>query len=86
MESITLLGFDLAKNIFQLHGLDELGCTKLKRALRRRVLVNFVAKLPMCTISMEARSSSHHFSRKFQEYGHEVKIISPHHNNGSNSF
>ena len=77
MESITLLGVDLAKNVFQLHGLDELGRTRLKRTLRRRALVNFVAKLPSCTIAMEACSSSHHFSRKFQQYGHEVKIISP---------
>ena len=77
MASITLLGIDLAKDVFQLHGLDELGRPQLKRTLRRRALVQFVAKLPACTIAMEACSSSHHFSRKFQQNGHEVKIISP---------
>ena len=77
MESITLLGIDLAKNVFQLHGVDELGRTKLKRTLRRKALVNFVAQLPACTIAMEACSGTHHFSRKFQQFGHEVKIISP---------
>jgi len=73
MASITLLGIDLAKDVFQLHGLDELGRPQLKRTLRRRALVQFVAKLPACTIAMEACSSSHHFSRKFQQFGHEVK-------------
>lgn len=77
MASITLLGIDLAKDVFQLHGLDELDRPQLKRTLRRRALVQFVAKLPACTIAMEACSSSHHFSRKFQQNGHEVKIISP---------
>ena len=77
MGSTTLLGIDPAKNVFRLHGLDELGRTKLKRTLRRRALVNFVAKLPVCTIAMEACSSPHHFSRKFQQFGHAVKIISP---------
>jgi transposase len=77
MDNITLLGIDLAKNIFQLHGVDKLGRTKLKRTLRRRALVKYVSQLPVCTIAMEACSSSNHFSRKFQKFGHEVKIISP---------
>jgi transposase len=77
MESITLLGIDLAKNVFQLHGIDEFSRTKLKRKLSRSALVKFIANFPKCTIAMEACSSSHHFSRKFQQYGHEVKIIAP---------
>jgi len=75
--NITTLGIDLAKNIFQLHGADNRGKAVLKRTLTRNKLPEFIANLPTCRIVMEACSGANYWARKFKEYGHEVKLISP---------
>jgi transposase len=75
--NITTLGIDLAKNTFQLHGVDQSGKVVLKKTLSRARLVEFIAKLPVCRIVMEACGGANHWARKFQAVGHEVKLISP---------
>ena len=74
---MTLLAIDLAKEIFQLHGVDERGKAVLKKKLRRPALLAFVANLPKCTIAMEACGGSHYWAREFQKLDHEAKLISP---------
>src|SRR5882724_11470707 len=77
MKEVNVLGIDLAKNIFQLHGADRNGNVVLKKKLNRKQLVLFVANLPKCIIAMEACGGSHFWGRKFREMGHEIKLISP---------
>ena len=74
---ITTLGVDLAKNIFQIHGVDENGKAVLRRKLSRSKLVEFISALPPCLIGVEACGSSHYWVRQFKKYGHTVKSIPP---------
>lgn len=75
--NITTLGIDLAKNIFQIHGVDHKGKALLKKKLSRKKLFEFIANLPKCKIVMEACGSANYWARQFISYGHEVKLISP---------
>ena len=68
---------DLAKNVFQIHGVDQRGKTVLKRRLRRDQMASFFANLPACVIGMEACASSHHWARKLQGLGHTVRLMAP---------
>jgi len=72
-----LLGIDLAKNVFQLHGVDDNGNVVLRKRLSRPKLAEFIAKLLPCTIVMEACSGANHWCRKFKAMGHEAKLINP---------
>ncbi|MFZ4835950.1 IS110 family transposase [Rouxiella sp. Mn2063] len=74
---VSTLGIDLAKNVFQLHGVDHTGSTVLRKKLTRAQLVPFINQLPPCLIGMEACSSSHHFARVFSQFGHQVKLMPP---------
>ena len=74
--NITVLGIDLAKNVFQLHGIDAPGKSILKKKVIRAKLADFVMHLPPCLIGMEACASSHYWARKFQQWGHEIKLMS----------
>ena len=76
--NLPILGIDLAKHVFQLHGADETGQPVLKKRLRRGQLLSFVEGLSPCTIAMEACASAHHWARSFERLGHEVRLISPH--------
>jgi transposase len=73
--SIKLLAIDLAKDVFQVHGLDERGVVRLKKKLKREELITFTAQLPPCRIAMEACGGSHYWARKFRAQGHDPKII-----------
>ena len=75
--NINSLGIDIAKNIFQLHGVDSMGKTILKKRIAREQLNSYVANLPVCTIFLESCSGSNYWARTFQQYGHTVKLISP---------
>lgn len=75
--NITTLGIDLAKDVFQLHATDERGKVVLTKRVRRHKLANEVAKLPNCTIGMEACGGAHYWARRFQAMGHTVKLMSP---------
>lgn len=75
--NVTTIGLDLAKNLFQLHGVDRNGKVVFKKQLRRSQLIEFIANLPKCLIGMEACSSSHFWARKFESLGHTVKLMAP---------
>lgn len=76
--SIVFVGIDLAKNVFALHGVDEHGKAALVRpAVRRDQLMEMVAKLPPCTIGMEACSGAHHWAREFEKFGHHCRLMAP---------
>ncbi len=68
---ITTLGIDLAKNVFQLHGVDARGRAVLSRRVKRNQLVHTVASLPPCVIGMEACGSAHHWGRAFEQLARE---------------
>lgn len=75
--NIKALGIDLAKNVFQLHGIDGKGHVLLQKKISRGCLTEFIANLPQCIIFMEACSSANYWSRQFELFGHVVKLISP---------
>ena len=75
----NVLSIDLAKSVFQLHGLNINGKKKLTKRLSRKELMPYIANLPKATIYMEACSGAHHWCRQFEAQGHSVKIISPQH-------
>ena len=77
MKKVTLLGIDIAKEIFQFHGVDESGKAVLKKKLKRAELLKFIAQLEQCAIVMEACGGSHYWAREFKKLGHEVKLINP---------
>lgn len=74
---VTTVGIDLAKNVFQVHGVDQHGRTVLRKQLRRAQVAVFFANLPTCLIGMEACGSAHFWARKLQSLGHEVKLMAP---------
>ena len=75
--NITTIGFDLAKKIFQVHGVNEQGKAVLRKTLKRVEVMSFFAKLRPCLIGMEACGSAHFWARKFSELGHTVKLMAP---------
>jgi transposase len=75
--NISLLGIDIAKNIFQLHGVDSSGKRVLKQRIERDKLATYIANLPLSTIAMESCGGSNYWARVFQRQGHDVKLISP---------
>lgn len=77
MKRVSTLGIDLAKNVFQLHGVDTNGKTVLKKRLKRAELKVFMVNLPVCLVGMEACSGSHYWAREFEKMGHTVKLIAP---------
>lgn len=77
MRDISVLGIDLAKDVFQLHGIDMTGKAVLKKKLSRSQLKEFVVNLKPCTIAIEACGGSHYWAREFQNMGHVVRVISP---------
>jgi transposase len=75
--SIEVLGIDIAKNVFQLHGVNRGGGVVFKRRVMRDQLLEVVAQIERCTIVIEACTGAFYWARKFEEVGHQVKIISP---------
>ena len=74
---IKVIGIDLAKNVFQLHGVDQQGHVVLQKRLSRRKLSEFMAQLPPCLVGMEACGGAHYWARKFASFGHDVKLMNP---------
>lgn len=77
MEEISTVGIDLAKSIFQIHAVDAAGRVVVQKALKRRDLVTFFAKLRPCLVGMEACGTAHHWGRELTKFGHQVKLIPP---------
>jgi transposase len=75
MTEVSTIGLDLAKTVFQVHGVDVAGETVIRRRLRRRQVVLFFKKLPPCLIGVEACATSHHWARELQALGHTVRIM-----------
>src|SRR6476660_1966052 len=73
MQTITTIGLDIAKSVFQVHGVDAAGQV-VRRQLKRRYVLAFFQKLPPCLIGIEACASSHHWSRELQALGHTVRM------------
>lgn len=77
MKQIRRIGVDLAKNVFQVHGVDHHERVVLRRALSRAKLREFFAQLPPCLIGMEACGSAHHWARELERLGHRVRLMAP---------
>jgi hypothetical protein len=73
MNEITTVGLDLAKNVFQVHGVDAEGTTVLREQLRRAQLLAFFSRLPRCLVGMEACATAHYWARELRALGHEVR-------------
>ena len=70
MQTVTTIGLDIAKSVFQVHGVDAAGQVVIRRQLKRRYVLAFFQKLPPCLVGIEACASSHHWSRELQALGH----------------
>src|SRR5438034_2383202 len=77
MRTVTTIGLDIAKSVFQVHGADAAGNVIVRRQLKRRYVLPFFQKLPPCLACIEAFASSHHWSRELQALGHTVRLMPP---------
>ena len=75
MDKVSTIGLDIAKNVFQVHGIDEAGQVVVRRQLRRRQVLKFFAKLPPCLVGIEACGTAHHWARELRQLGHEAKLM-----------
>ena len=75
METVAVVGVDLAKSVFQMHGVDESGAVVLRRRVSRGQFVKLFAKLPPCLVGMEACATSHHWAREITALGHEGRMM-----------
>lgn len=77
MEKITTIGLDLAKSVFQVHGIDAAGGVVVRKALRRSQMLPYFTKLTPCLIGIEACATAHHWARELMKLGHDVKLMPP---------
>ena len=77
MQVVTTIGLDIAKSVFQVHGVDAAGQVLIRRQLKRRAVLAFFQKLPVCLVGIEACASSHYWSRELQALGHSVRLMPP---------
>jgi transposase len=77
MQTVTTIGLDIAKSVFQVHGVDAAGQVLIRRQLKRRYVLAFFQKLPPCLIGIEACASAHYWSRELQALGHTVRLMPP---------
>jgi transposase len=75
MSQISTIGLDIAKHVFQVHGVDDEGAIVARRRLRRSEILNFFARLSPTLVGMEACATSHHWARELQSLGHEVRLM-----------
>ena len=74
---VATVGLDLAKSVFQVHGVDARGKVVLAKRLRRGAVLGFFASLPPCTVGMEACASAHYWAREIARFGHTVRLLPP---------
>ena len=77
MQAVKTIGLDIAKSVFQVHGVDADGQVVIRRKLKRCYMLAFFQKMPQCLIGMEACASSHYWSRELQALGHSVRLMPP---------
>src|SRR5438445_7689428 len=78
MSEITTIGLDLAKHVFQVHGIDAEGTTVLRKRLRRNQVLGFFSRLPRCVVGLEACATAQHWARELGALGHEVRLMPAH--------
>jgi transposase len=83
MQTITTIGLDIAKSVFQVHGVDAQGHVIIRRQLKRRYVLAFFQKLAPCLVGIEACASSHYWSRELKALGHTTCKKSDSHRNGN---
>ena len=74
---VSTIGVDLAKNVFQVHGVDSVGKVVISRQLRRKQVIDFFSKIPPCLVGMEACGTAHHWAREVSKLGHTVRLMPP---------
>ncbi len=77
MNEVITIGVDLAKSVFQVHGVDAEGAVVVRRQLRRGQVVPFFKKQRSCLVGMEACATSHHWAREIASLGHDVRLMAP---------
>src|SRR5258708_12015055 len=77
MQAVTTIGLDIAKSVFQAHGIGAEGNVIIRRQLKRRHVLAFFQKLSPCLVGIEPCASAHHWSRELQALGHTVRLIPP---------
>ena len=77
LSSVTIVGLDLAKHVFQVHGVDASGRVVVAKAIRRNKLLEFFASLPACLVGLEASGSAHHWARELIRLGHDARMMPP---------
>src|SRR5271165_4590619 len=77
LSSVTTVGLDLAKHVFQVHGVDASGRVVVAKAIRRDKLLEFFASLPPCIVGLEASGSAHHWARELIKLGHDARMMPP---------
>src|SRR5256714_5440235 len=75
MSEITTIGLDLAKHVFQVHGIDAQGTTVLRKRLRRGQVLAFFSRIPRCVVGLEACATAHYWGRELAALGHEVRLM-----------
>jgi transposase len=74
---VTVIGLDLAKHVFQVHGIDDDGCVIVRRPLRRKSVISFFQQLSPCLVGMEACATAHYWARQLKMLGHDVRLMAP---------
>src|SRR6516162_9120515 len=77
MQKVTTIGIDIAKSVFQVHGIDAAANVIIRRRLKRRHVLAFFQRLPPCVVGIEACATSHHWSRELKALGHAVRLMPP---------
>jgi transposase len=77
MQAVITIGLDIARSVFQVHGIDAGGNVLVRRQLKRRYVLAFFQKLLSCLVGIEACATSHHWSRQLKALGHTVRLMPP---------
>ena len=77
MGEVITIGLDIAKSVFQVHGVDDAGAVTIRKRIGRSKVLEFFAKLPPCLVGIEACATAHHWGRELQALGHTVKLMPP---------
>jgi transposase len=77
LSSVTTVGLDLAKHVFQVHAIDAFGRVIVAKALRRKDVLSFFAQLPKCLVGLEACGSAHYWARELIKLGHDARMMPP---------
>lgn len=77
MKDVSTIGLDIAKTVFEVHGIDRQGAVRVRRSLRRKQVLAWFARLPPCLVGLEACATAHYWARELRQLGHEVRLIAP---------